>query len=89
MQGWEDVLEDEVSGGTAAAWLGAMAGALAGIVAVVSPLAGYGGGSAFLLVVVSAADGQTVERMIPFVAAFIDQVDVPGGRITVDWQPDY
>ena len=55
MQGWEDVLEDEVSGGTAAAWLGAMAGALAGIVAVVSPLAGYGGGSAFLLVVVSAA----------------------------------
>ena len=28
MQGWEDVLEDEVSGGTAAAWLGAMAGAL-------------------------------------------------------------
>jgi 16S rRNA processing protein RimM len=42
-----------------------------------------------VLVVVSEADGQTVERMIPFVAAFIDQVDVPGGRITVDWQPDY
>jgi 16S rRNA processing protein RimM len=42
-----------------------------------------------VLVVVSEADGQTVERMIPFVSAFIDQVDVPGGRITVDWQPDY
>ncbi len=38
------------------------------------------------------ADGspaKPVERMIPFVAAFIDQVDVPGGRIVVDWQPDY
>ncbi len=29
------------------------------------------------------------ERMIPFVSAYVDQVDVPGGRITVDWQPDY
>ena len=29
------------------------------------------------------------ERMIPFVAAYVDRVDVPGGRITVDWQPDY
>jgi 16S rRNA processing protein RimM len=30
-----------------------------------------------------------VERMIPFVAAFVDGVDLPGKRITVDWQPDY
>ena len=29
------------------------------------------------------------ERMIPFVAAYVDAVDVPGRRITVDWQPDY
>ena len=29
------------------------------------------------------------ERMIPFVAAYVDAVDVPGKRITVDWQPDY
>ena len=31
----------------------------------------------------------TVERMIPFVAAFVDGVDLPGKLITVDWQPDY
>ncbi|WP_225785041.1 ribosome maturation factor RimM [Xenophilus sp. Marseille-Q4582] len=30
-----------------------------------------------------------VERMIPFVAAFIDQVDLQARSITVDWQPDY
>ena len=33
--------------------------------------------------------GKRLERMIPFVAAFVDQVDLPGRRITVDWQPDY
>lgn len=29
------------------------------------------------------------ERMIPFVSVYVDAVDVPGKRITVDWQPDY
>ncbi|HAL38022.1 MAG TPA: ribosome maturation factor RimM, partial [Polaromonas sp.] len=29
------------------------------------------------------------ERMIPFVAAYVDAVDIAGKRITVDWQPDY
>ena len=33
--------------------------------------------------------GKPLERMIPFVAAFIDTVDVPGKKITVDWQADY
>jgi len=33
--------------------------------------------------------GKRQERMIPFVAAFVDGVDLPGRRITVDWQPDY
>lgn len=33
--------------------------------------------------------GKPVERMIPFVGAFVDGVDLPGKRITVDWQPDY
>jgi 16S rRNA processing protein RimM len=33
--------------------------------------------------------GKPVERMIPFVSAFVDGVDLPGQRITVDWQPDY
>jgi 16S rRNA processing protein RimM len=37
----------------------------------------------------AADDGKTQERMIPFVAAFVDAVDLPGRRITVDWQPDY
>ncbi len=32
---------------------------------------------------------KTAERMIPFVAAYVDNVDLPGRRITVDWQPDY
>ena len=30
-----------------------------------------------------------IERMIPFVAAFVDTVDLPGRKITVDWQLDY
>jgi len=29
------------------------------------------------------------ERMIPFVSAYVDSVDVAGKLITVDWQPDY
>ena len=36
-----------------------------------------------------AEGGKSVERMIPFVSAFVDAVDLPGKRITVDWQPDY
>jgi 16S rRNA processing protein RimM len=42
-----------------------------------------------VLVVGYEQDGKPAERMIPFVAAFIDNVDLPGKRITVDWQPDY
>ncbi|MDP3411978.1 MAG: ribosome maturation factor RimM [Polaromonas sp.] len=39
---------------------------------------------------VEYTDGeQTLERMIPFVAAYVDGVDLPGKTITVDWQPDY
>jgi 16S rRNA processing protein RimM len=29
------------------------------------------------------------ERLIPFVSAFVDAVDLPGRRITVDWGLDY
>ena len=42
-----------------------------------------------VLVVAYEEAGQPAERMIPFVAAYVDQVDLPGRRITVDWQPDY
>lgn len=36
-----------------------------------------------------AGISKTSERMIPFVAAFVDDVDLAARRITVDWQPDY
>jgi 16S rRNA processing protein RimM len=45
-----------------------------------------------VLVIESPAEvegGKPVERMIPFVSAFVDGVDLPAKRITVDWQPDY
>ena len=42
-----------------------------------------------VLVLESLVEGKPVERMIPFVAAFVDAVDLPGKRITVDWQPEY
>jgi 16S rRNA processing protein RimM len=32
---------------------------------------------------------KALERMIPFVSAYVDGVDLPAKRITVDWQPDY
>ncbi|WP_296913461.1 ribosome maturation factor RimM [Polaromonas sp.] len=39
----------------------------------------------------SREDGSSsaAERMIPFVAAYVDAVDIAGKCITVDWQPDY
>lgn len=33
--------------------------------------------------------GKNAERMIPFVAVFIDDVSFEHKKITVDWQPDY
>jgi 16S rRNA processing protein RimM len=32
---------------------------------------------------------QTLERMVPVVAAYVDEVNTAERRITVDWQPDY
>lgn len=37
----------------------------------------------------SAAGDGAVERLIPFVAAYVDSVDVPGRRILVDWGLDF
>jgi 16S rRNA processing protein RimM len=34
-------------------------------------------------------DAYSGQRMVPFVGAFVDTVDVAAKRITVDWQPDY
>ncbi|MEO9101498.1 MAG: ribosome maturation factor RimM [Burkholderiaceae bacterium] len=38
---------------------------------------------------VEVGSGAPRDRMIPFVAAFVDEVDLAARRITVDWQPDY
>lgn len=42
-----------------------------------------------VLVIEYAEEGKLAERMIPFVSAFVDAVDLAARRITVDWQPDY
>lgn len=42
-----------------------------------------------VLVLAYEEGGKSQERLIPFVAAFVDTVDLAGKRITVDWQPDY
>jgi 16S rRNA processing protein RimM len=38
---------------------------------------------------VQAAAADAPERLIPFVAAYVDAVDLPGRRIAVDWDPEY
>ena len=42
-----------------------------------------------VLVLAYEEAGKAKERMIPFVSAYIDTVDLAGHRITADWQPDY
>ena len=42
-----------------------------------------------VLVLEYLEDEKKLERMIPFVSAYVDAVDLPGKRITVDWQPDF
>lgn len=42
-----------------------------------------------VLVIDEVLPDQTVQRMIPFVAVYIDDVNLPERRILVDWQPDY
>ena len=46
-------------------------------------------GAQTVLVLEYSEDDKVQERMIPFVAAFIDEVDLAGQRIRVDWQSDY
>ena len=36
-----------------------------------------------------APSSRSVQRMIPFVSAIVDTVDVAAKRIVADWQPDY
>lgn len=46
-------------------------------------------GAQTVLVLDYQEDGKTCERMIPFVAAYVDDVDLNARRILVDWQADY
>ena len=41
------------------------------------------------LVVRDEVDGKPVDRLIPFVAAIVKSVDLPGRRIVVEWSKDY
>lgn len=42
-----------------------------------------------VLVLEYSEEGKQKERMIPFVAAYVDDVDLAARRIRVDWQTDY
>lgn len=42
-----------------------------------------------VLVIEYEEAGKPQERMVPFVSAYVDEVDLRARRITVDWQPDY
>jgi 16S rRNA processing protein RimM len=42
-----------------------------------------------VLVIDEVQADQTVQRMIPFVAVYIDDVNLAERRILVDWQPDF
>jgi 16S rRNA processing protein RimM len=46
-------------------------------------------GAQTVLVMEFEQDGKVVERMIPFVSAYVDDVMLADRQILVDWQPDY
>ena len=58
---------------------------------VVRDLMPTGPHSVLVLAYTEIVDGkeQDAERMIPFVAVYVDDVDQKARRITVDWQVDY
>jgi 16S rRNA processing protein RimM len=58
---------------------------------VVRDLMPTGPNSVLVMEYTDTLDGieTTAERMVPFVAAYIDDVDLKGRRITADWQTDY
>ena len=46
-------------------------------------------GAQTVLVIDYDQEGKLLERMIPFVAVYVDEVDLEGRRVLVDWQADY
>ena len=57
----------------------------------VSDLMATGPNSVLVIAYTETIEGveQALERMVPFVAASVDEVNTAQRRITVDWQPDY
>jgi 16S rRNA processing protein RimM len=57
----------------------------------VSDLMATGPNSVLVIAYTDTIEGveQALERMVPFVAAYVDEVNTAQRRITVDWQPDY
>ena len=47
------------------------------------------GAQTVLVLEYSEEDGKPQERMIPFVSAYVDEVDLKARRIRVDWLTDY
>ncbi len=47
------------------------------------------GAHSVLRVLPEGGRGEADERLIPFVAQYVDDVDLPARRIRVDWGPDY
>ena len=47
------------------------------------------GAQTVLVLEYSVEDGKPQERMIPFVSAYVDKVDLKARRILVDWLQDY
>ncbi|MGM9428219.1 ribosome maturation factor RimM [Hydrogenophaga sp. MI9] len=58
---------------------------------VVRDLMPTGPTSVLVMEYTETVDGaeKTAERLVPFVGAYIDDVDLKARRITADWQPDY
>jgi 16S rRNA processing protein RimM len=46
-------------------------------------------GAQTVLVMEYLEEGKVQDRMIPFVAVYVDDVDLKARRIRVDWQADY
>jgi len=59
------------------------------LLGAVSDLLDTGPHSVLRIAVPNAGPDDEAERLIPFVAAYVDDVDLKARRITVDWQMDY
>jgi 16S rRNA processing protein RimM len=59
------------------------------VLGTVSDLLDTGPHSVLRVAVANPGPDDEGERLIPFVAAYVDEVDLKSRRITVDWQLDY